>query len=472
MQYELIRKTILKRLVLFLALSLLSLNAANMVLAAFTDSYTKGGRLEIRTKIAQDSYGMSSIYLNGVAVLRNDMLGSDIAFTAEKKGFLQNGNQMREAALVMTDSLYAGFSGLDIIKGSFFSQDACISGKNLAIISEATAKELYASRDIIGSDIIISGVRYRIAGVYREKKNLLTFLGNDGKNKVYIPLLSTGNGRNQPLDTIYIAGETIEKDAFRLHNLEVALSEKLGVFPSEMKISDYYGFQLTIEGIQAFCVFCIGLYILWVAFTGILKLVKSTYRLINKSRDSNYLLDAVRDCRYDILKAIGLMLLELGMAVAAFTAIKFTLYLPSSIIPQENIFDLGFYAQKMKEALIASNLSVYYYPTRLMTVGNAALATELVLLAVFVVSFMAALSQIKLLRLHDNYALGTIAAFAVAIAAALVLSLIFALVCGFAVTIAIKQSIVVIAAAILYSFRGSLLNNEAVNKSGRAGAEG
>lgn len=459
MQYELIRKTILKRLVLFLALSILSLNAANMVLEEFINRYSDGGRLEISTKIAQDSNGSGSVYLNKIAYLRDEMRGCDVSYTAEKNGILQNGNEFREAGLVMTDGLYAGFSGLDIFKGSFFSQDSCNKGRNLAVISESTAKELYSSYDIIGSEILISGIKYRICGIYRERHTLFTYLGDDGKNRIYVPLQSMDNGREQPLGTIYIAGETVEKDEFRIHNLEETLSQKLGIFPSDVRITDYYGTQLTLAGLQAFFVFCVGLYILWVVFVGILKVVKSISELIKKNRESNYLMGALAACKYDILKAAGIVLLEIGLAAAAFTAIKFTPYIPSTIIPQDNIFDFGFYAQKLKLAIQGSNQSVYFAPSALAGASSAALWIEFLLLAVFVTAFISALAQLKLMRMAEISLLDITVPFIISIVIGMVLSLLFALVTGLVVAIAVKQAAVVLAVVIIYGLRGSRLNN-------------
>lgn len=455
MQYEIMRKVIIKRLVLFLTLSILSLNAAYMVVGNFVKNYSGQGRLEISSKNVQDSMNgiTGNIYLSDVYKLRDELQDCDVAYTSETDCFLQNGTQISAARLVLTDNFYKGFSGLDIVRGSFLSKDACQRGRNLAVISEKAAKMLYSSYNIIGSEIDISGMKYRIAGIYRSSETLLSYLGNDGMDRVYVPLESMENYKKQAVETIYAAGDTIAEDEFRLHSIDVILSEKLYLNTAALRISDFYGLQPTMKSIMAFCVFCAGLYVIWIAASGAFKALKAACLQVKRNGENYYFLESIKVCRFDILKSAAAVLFEFGIAYATFLAVRFTPYLPSQIIPQENIFDFGFYAGKIKDVIINSNITALYSPSRLAEAGNNALRLEVLLLLIAAAMFALAVSQLKLMYLSDCPFTDIINPIIASTAASLLLTMLFALAAGFEMQVAAKQMAVAFTVVILYAAR-------------------
>jgi len=86
------------------------------------------------------------------------------------------------------------FHPKDIINGSLFAGDTLM--KDLVVINEDTAFELFGSNDVVGQAIEIGGVRHLISGVVRREEGRLNDLAGNNEPTLYLSYESLSENGN------------------------------------------------------------------------------------------------------------------------------------------------------------------------------------------------------------------------------------------------------------------------------------
>jgi len=95
-------------------------------------------------------------------------------------------------SIVRTDSAYGDTFTLKLTEGTFFHTDAqTMRNGQDAVISDRLAVTLFAAeRDVVGRRFLLNGKELLVVGVYETKRDILSRLGSDGADTVYVPWYS------------------------------------------------------------------------------------------------------------------------------------------------------------------------------------------------------------------------------------------------------------------------------------------
>lgn len=87
--------------------------------------------------------------------------------------------------IIGTEAIYYEMTDDKVTRGSFFSLAQEKNNSMVAVLGPSTAKDLFASGNPLGKEVLINGYRYQVIGVLEEKGSVL---GIDIDKRVYIPI--------------------------------------------------------------------------------------------------------------------------------------------------------------------------------------------------------------------------------------------------------------------------------------------
>ena len=95
------------------------------------------------------------------------------------------------------------------------------------------------SLDAVGNEITLFNETYVIVGLYEPSKTILSLLGSDGIETVYVPFTSYMAYTDITLDTVAIDDPGFAGTGFRQGMMAEILKEDLGVTAAAYRIIDY-----------------------------------------------------------------------------------------------------------------------------------------------------------------------------------------------------------------------------------------
>lgn len=198
-----------------------------------------------------------------------------------------------------------------------------------AVVSKTFGKKIAEGKSPIGKTFKINNERYRITGVYDDKKGTINDFFKDNKERVYINYTSTDNYEKEKLTAVSCIDGSDSRRQF--YFLGFDNFQRVNFDEKNLAVNDFtaiISFILTI-------ITSVYLIRLWLNNLG------STYRFIKEKHNENYLCKFIRNNIPSlILRLIIFLILPLAIFVLFYIALK-DFHLVYNYIDKENLFSIS-----------------------------------------------------------------------------------------------------------------------------------
>ncbi len=294
------------------------------------------------------------------------------SFTSETEEVMLKGS---EVVPTYTTCDYFELLG-EPLKGLSFTEADQKDLKKKVIISDTLALELYFNTDAVGKTLILNDEEYIVSGIFEDSKNLMDKFAKDGKERIYIPYTLAENPAELPVHTIVYDTRTASAGIIEQMNTPqyhfTSFSEKAKVINCLKHIV-----FLIIYAASA-----IVLMYLWY------KICSKLLKEIGENLKKNYFFRSFLSVP---LKYIAFVLTALGIpALLVFVFLKsdFSIFIVSKYIPYDNLFDIGYYFEKLAEEAQYMNTISLAGDTYRLNLYTSTFSTCLWLGAVFLIFFI------------------------------------------------------------------------------------
>lgn len=303
--------------VLALFISLIALNFINQAKEIIQINYDKNSEVNALT-------------IEEFEEMEDNLSLQSTSFTSERPEiFLEN----YTVTPVLTNE-FIDENNLTISYGCGFSEDDIANKENVVIISDDLALKLCRNENAVGQIFRIEYTEYTVCGVYKTSDALINKICKDIKERIYIPCTTVECYWNYDIDTVTYPFGSKEAVYFEQMNLpqyySVDFSEKINVIETLNSI----GYIL----IEIF-IFLVCIITLKNAF--IKQDIKEKSRV---SKADSIKIFITKNYRRFIF---AFCLLTVGIMMIVFC--KFSFYIIPDYLPEDNIFDLIFYTDKLVE---------------------------------------------------------------------------------------------------------------------------
>lgn len=198
-----------------------------------------------------------------------------------------------------------------------------------AVVSKTFGKKIADGKSPIGKTFKIDGERYRITGVYDDKKGTVNDFFKDNKERVYINYTSTDNYEKEKLTAVSCIDGSNSRNQF--YFLGFDNFQKVNFDEKNLAVNDFtaiISFVLTV-------ITSVYLIRLWLNNLG------STYRFIKEKHSENYLGKFITSNLPSlIIRLIIFLILPLAIFVLCYIALK-DFHLVYNYIDKENLFSIS-----------------------------------------------------------------------------------------------------------------------------------
>lgn len=231
------------------------------------------------------------------------------------------------ATTIGTTANWNELEKLPMIDGTFFTNQANKEERDLAVISNKLAISIWGSEKAVGNIMSIQGVQYQVVGVYKKYPRVRQYLMDNGSETIYMPLKSSV-ARDWKVQSIIINGS---KENFNIHNLT-----SLGIDKQTSYMNDATKWVKKVKGISS-----LPLIILW-----------GSLSLLTASALVSLVKDKTKSKGYQLISVlIGGALIYITYKISFWGGV----YIDPATFPAENIFDLSFYWESLKQGWVRHN---------------------------------------------------------------------------------------------------------------------
>lgn len=399
MEKDVFKSYAVKKLILSLALVVALMTVSESVAAEFR-SFTDGreGRIEINRNRTAYVDALELIRYDHIAALEKKFPEGLVSFSSSLDATLAFREYSLPVRVRLTDETYPDFSGLRIIRGTYFGGKAVDLGRNVAVISRDLAERLFMSLDAVGNEITLFNETYVIVGLYEPSKTILSLLGSDGIETVYVPFTSYMAYADLTLDTVAIDDAGFAETGFRQGMMENILKEDLGVSDAAYRIIDYDRSETMVSQWLALFHFLVALWTLVLLMAAAGRILGELKDFVRTGLSKDYPAGFLRKRFAALLSSAGKLLGLAGLSVILMIYARPVVFIPAQYLPNDNIFDIGFYWGKIKEAIRVSNAMVGYVPTPMEHCFHASMGLGFVLFLLLIPAFLSLASALRLLK--------------------------------------------------------------------------
>lgn len=281
------------------------------------------------------------------------------------------------------------------LDGSSFTEDDQNSLKKKVVISDTLALKLYFNTDATGKILVLNDEEYVICGIFKDRKNLIDEFAKDGKERIYIPYTLAEKPSELPVHSLVYDTRTASAGIIEQMNTPqyhfTSLSEKAKVINCLKHIV-----FLLIYAASAI----VFMYLWYKICTKLLK-------EIGENLKKNYLFRSFLSIP---LKYIAFVLTAVGIpALLVFVFVKsdFSIFIISRYIPYDNLFDIGYYFERLaEEAQYMNTISLFGDTYRLnlySSTFSACLWSGAIFLIFFIIAVILTMTLIgKLFKKSDD----------------------------------------------------------------------
>lgn len=198
-----------------------------------------------------------------------------------------------------------------------------------AVVSKTFGKKIAEGKSPIGKTFIMNDERYRITGVYDDKKGTVNDFFKDNKERVYINYTSVSNYEKEKLTAVSCIDGNDSRRQF--YFLGFDNFQRVNFDEKNLAVNDFTAIISLILTI----ITSVYLIRLWLNNLG------STYRFIKEKHNENYLCKFIRNNIPSlILRLIIFLILPLAIFVLCYIALK-DFHLVYNYIDKENLFSIS-----------------------------------------------------------------------------------------------------------------------------------
>lgn len=392
-----VRRIASRKIILALVLLLTLLVTSDSIAAEFAalagDSDTRAEINRIRANPADLS---SNLDYTHIEALERMFPTGHVSYMSEVESVVSVPRIELGVTVDLTDENYGAYAGLPVTRGVYFDADAMRFGRNVAVISETLAEKLFMSLKVIGNDIRLLDQTYTIIGLYRQNESLCALLGSDGKDRVFVPFTSHSDMMRLPIDTLFIKDPALADEKFKENMLSSALVKETGVKRGAYRILDFFGSETLVSQWNDLILFVMAAWmgVMFIKHAGYVIRLKAAE--LRRSLNEYYFSELIRVHPGKILIPGAFVLILAGGAAAVLLLAQPHLFVPSAYIPPDNLFDAGFYLEKIKENIFLANADRAYVPTGIEQRFHAALTINVILFLMTIPALLSLHTGLKL----------------------------------------------------------------------------
>lgn len=268
------------------------------------------------------------------------------------------------AKLVYTNESYSQIVPLRLIYGGYFVQSPIREANRYIVISDSLSLDMFKTYDSVGHKLTVGKDEYTVCGVYKKETSLLNRISSDGIERVYLSYSNFNNYEKTSINRFYIKNNEGMFEESLIGTAQLPQNSPI-YYENAVNFGDMKRIVIQLRSVAFFA---LGINI--IAFLAFLftNAGKSLYSYIRKG---DY------DKKETLLRTLPLVGFGAGAALI-FWLVKFQLYIPTKMMPPDNIFDLSFYIENIVTAIQQQNtLNMYsfYWNYSVSLIISAALAS-------------------------------------------------------------------------------------------------
>lgn len=292
--------------------------------------------------------GEDKLKLETLEKLQEKMSGYLISYSTSQKTVAEFEGRKMSVSANAVDASYIKFKYLNFVKGGYWSANTDREQGMVAVIDSEAAARLFGSTDVLGMIFKLAGTEYRVIGVTQQETSLINKLFYDGSSHIYIPISSFINNNNEAtIREIQIAD--YKEDSIDLNEIKAALSY-IGESPEKYSIMDFRKNSQKIRQKSQLIMFFLGLLIEVILFKLGKRIVLKIIFLIKNDCKADYLMNVVKIRYREVLTSLTAIFVILCASVLILDTIRFDLYIPTDLIPDE-LIDLSFWGRLIENKL-------------------------------------------------------------------------------------------------------------------------
>lgn len=246
------------------------------------------------------------------------------------------------STVIGTNHRLPRFSRMEMLFGSFFTETAEREGGNVAVIDDRLAWNAFRTGNAVGETLEIYGRPFRITGVVKRDASIAGKLTDDGFPQVFIPgerLFELDSQATIPVVEVKTEeGGTMDRNR---PSVSAALQEA-GKNPSDYSIVDFNIKRALLEQKPDMIVFISGCVIILILAAWIRDVLKELIPALRRECRTDYLMGVIRKNAGRTGVAAGKVLTALGAMFLTAAGMRFSLFIPPALIPEE-LIDIPFY---------------------------------------------------------------------------------------------------------------------------------
>lgn len=254
------------------------------------------------------------------------------------------------AEVTGTNPMLPRFHRMNMLSGSFFTETAETEGADVAVIDDRLAWDAFRTENAVGETLELYGRRFRITGVVKRDASVLSKLTDNGLPQVFIPgerLFELDSGALIPVFEVRTEDPGTLDNNRRL--ISAALQEA-GENPSGYGIVDFNIQRALLEQRPGILVFILGCVIILLLAVWIRRVLKGLVPALRQECRTDYLTGVIRkNARRTGIAAMKVLAALTAMLFVA-AGIRFSLYIPPTLIPEE-LIDISFYFGLIREGI-------------------------------------------------------------------------------------------------------------------------
>lgn len=259
-------------------------------------------------------------------------------------------NTKNNTLTVLTNEEFAVNYNLKLIAGSFFNKSMVKNKSAYVVISDLLALEAFLRVEPIGEKVFIENYSYTIIGVYEaNNKSFWGSLSEDAYERLYIPYTTYPKHKNIEVDAIALKNN--DKLYENINNLTIFNPSAAGNF---VKL-DYIEKKRCATQFIPILLFVLEAVIVCFLIKLAYGSVKAFVMRIYQNRDRGYLFELLKKDIKKLLIVFVILLACISVVVALFKIMNFPLVISNSVLPNDNLFDIGHYMNKVVEFFTFNN---------------------------------------------------------------------------------------------------------------------
>ncbi len=224
----------------------------------------------------------------------------------------------------------------NLLYGKDFTTENIENKDKLVIIGSTLARELFLNSNAVGKTITVNSEKYKISGIYSDEENIINDYSKNGRSYMFFPYTNKIEYEKNYIDMIIYNNNS--KSSILLEQMTLDDTYYKVDFSDKTKVIN--DFLVIINLIIYIGVVIIVLKIRKTANKRLLKSIK-------KSRENNYILEGIKSEPIKYIGYIFSLIIVPVALVGAFIIIDFNIFIPSEYIPNDNIFDIAQYIERI-----------------------------------------------------------------------------------------------------------------------------